>query len=442
MSADGRTGWWIGVLALLAPLAQGQEQAQPQGQPQDQQQGQQQGQPQGQPGKVAPAGLEDRLQHLEEQQSDDYLDLADRVDQLEEELAEARAESHKAPPQSLGVFNPGITVFGNFLVRSDDRKVFVDDDPTEGRVDDRASLREVEVDFRAPIDPWADGVVITTFEAETPGDFQAGIEEGYVVLKKLPGMNSAPGGLKLKLGRFRPSFGRLNVVHLHDLPQVTYSDALGEFLGPEGYIADGASGEFFLPSPSEADSIQATVAVLNGGGLPADPNADASQIALSGRVKWFRDVAAGHDVEAGLSTRVSDTDHQLYGADLTYRWKPFLAGEWRSFLVGLEAFLANNREAGLARNPAGLDAWTQYQFNRNWYAGLRLDWTQAVSDSDLETWTAGAFVTYYTTEFLRLRLGYEHAESDVPLLDGRNTGFFELNFVFGSHPVEPYWVNR
>jgi hypothetical protein len=60
----------------------------------------------------------------------------------------------------------------------------------------------------------------------------------------------------------------------------------------------------------------------------------------------------------------------------------------------------------------------------------------------LETDTYAAFLTYYTTEFLRLRLGYEHTKSDVAEMDGLDTGWLELNFVFGSHPVEPYWVNR
>ena len=54
----------------------------------------------------------------------------------------------------------------------------------------------------------------------------------------------------------------------------------------------------------------------------------------------------------------------------------------------------------------------------------------------------GAFHTYSTTEFLRFRLGFEHTESDVASLDGLSSGFLELNFVYGSHPSEPCWVNR
>ena len=47
-----------------------------------------------------------------------------------------------------------------------------------------------------------------------------------------------------------------------------------------------------------------------------------------------------------------------------------------------------------------------------------------------------------TSEFLRFRLGYEHTDSDIATLDGLDSFFLELAFVFGAHPIDPYWVNR
>src|SRR5262249_24464826 len=150
-----------------------------------------------------------------------------------------------------------------FLGRWDDQPVFLNDDPAGERIDDRWNLREAEIDFRAAIDTWADGVVIASFESDTPGETTTGIEEGYLVLKKLPLLDSAPGGLKVKLGRFRAEFGRFNYVHLHDLPQPTYPRALTTYLGSDGLIADGISGQFFLPSPSDKASIECTLQILD-----------------------------------------------------------------------------------------------------------------------------------------------------------------------------------
>ena len=224
--------------------------------------------------------------------------------------------------------------------------------------------------------------------------------------------------------------------------ETSYPRALQNLLGPEGFIADGFSGQFFLPSPSDKDSLDATVQVIDGGNIAVDPNADASDIALLGHVKWFRDLAPGSDFEVGLSSWMADSGQALYGFDATYHWKPAVAGEWNSFLIGTEFFQGALDEPGLADHPHGFDVWTQYQLSRNVYAGLRFDWTQELSDEEEVTQTTGAFLTCYTTEFLRFRLGAEHTESELDHLDGLNSVFLELNFIYGSHPSEPYWVNR
>src|SRR5262245_45942797 len=368
-------------------------------------------------------------------------DLSFRVETLEDELAKERA-SRSTAPQSASVFNPAITVFGNFLGRLDDQPVFLEDDPTMERVDDRWNLREVEVDFRAAIDPWADGVVLAAFESDAPGESTTGIEEGYLTMKKLPFLDAAPGGLKLKLGRFRPEFGRFNYVHLHDLPQPTYPRALTTFLGDEGLIQDGISGQFFLPSPGESSSLEATIQLLNGGGLPLAEDVDARSAATLAHLKWFQDLSDTTNVELGVSGYEVDTEHQLAGLDATYKWKPLTGGEWRSFLIGGEFFASFLDDPALGDDPHSAYVWSQYQFDKNLYLGVRYDWAELLTDASQSTDVLGAYLTYYTTEFLRFRLALEHTESDDPVLDGLNSAALEVNMVFGSHPVEPYWVNR
>lgn len=393
------------------------------------------------PPKVTIEDLRKRLDALEQAHADEVDDLNFEIEGLEKQIADLQARG-RSTPQRSNVFNPGITVFGNFLGRADDMPVYLEDDPTGERVDDQLNLREVEIDLRAAIDPWADGVVIATYESEVAGDTSASIEEGYVTLKKLPYLDTAPAGLKLKVGRFRGEFGRFNYVHLHDLPQPSYPRSLDTFLGGEGYIQDGISGQFFLPSPSETQTLEATVQVLDGGTIPVAEDQARSELAVLGHVKWFADLGKGKNVELGVSGWQSDSDHRLYGCDATYKWKPYASGEWSSFLIGGELYQADLDDPALDDSPTGFYLWSQYQFNRSVYLGVRYDRSEELADASLVTDTYGAYLTYYTTEFLRLRFGLEHAESDVSVLDGRNTALFELNFVFGSHPVEPYWVNR
>lgn len=396
------------------------------------------------PGEDVPAALADlrrRLELLEAQQAEQVDDLQFEIEGLHEELARVDARG-RTTTQRANVFNPSITVFGNFIARSDDRAVHIDNDPGEERIDDQFNLREVEVDFRAAIDPWADGVLILSYESEVPGESSGAIEEGYVTLKKLPLLDSAPAGLKLQAGRFRTAFGRFNQIHLHDLPQSSYPNSLNTFLGPEGSTGDGFSGQFFLPSPAETQTLESTVAVINGGGTPITGGQSRSNLSVLARIKWFADLGRGKNVELGLSGLQSDTDHRLLGADATFKWRPHTSGSWHSFLLGGEVFQAQQNDPGLADDPLGFYLWSQYQFNRNTYLGVRYDRTEDLADSSVVTHNYGTYLTYYTTEFLRMRLGVEHTESDLALLDGLDTVLLELNFIFGSHPVEPYWVNR
>jgi hypothetical protein len=249
---------------------------------------------------VTPQELARRIEELERRQKVELLDLQDQIDALEEELEKAR-KAATPPQQGVNAFNPQITVFGNFLARTDDQPVYLEGDPTADRIDDTMSLRGAELDFRAAIDPWADGVLILSSEAELPGEFETGVEEGYFTLKKVPLLDAAPGGLKLKVGRFRPAFGRFNKIHLHDLPSVHYPNSFATFLGEEGYIQDGFSGQFFLPSPSNSSTLEGTLELLGGGDLPLAEDARASELAGLAHVGWFNELADAHSLDLGAS---------------------------------------------------------------------------------------------------------------------------------------------
>ena len=388
---------------------------------------------------------DNRIRELEEQYMADKKAFEERIDFLEEELFESL--DVKPPPSTIkpNLFNPQMTAFGDFLARADDQPV--KNDAGEA-IDDRFNLREVELDLRSSIDPWADGVVIAAFDSETPGQYEALIEEGYVTIKKLPLLNSAPWGLKLRAGRFRPAFGRFNQIHQHDLPQVDYPLPLRFFLGEEGLVQNGVSGRFFLPLPWDRTVVEADMSVLNGGGLPVGNGTRADNLAFLGHVKWFTDLMAGHDIEFGASSYLGRTsaagepDSRLYGLDFTYKWKPSVGGEWRSFLLGGEFFLLDaGNMAGSNGDPLGYYAWSQVQLNRQIYLGGRYGRVNHVDES-VESRSVSAYATYYTTEFLRFRGGYQHTTSDRDTMGGLDTVFLEINFVYGSHPVEPYWVNR
>ena len=92
--------------------------------------------------------------------------------------------------------------------------------------------------------------------------------------------------------------------------------------------------------------------------------------------------------------------------------------------------------------PFGISLFSQWQFNQRTYAGLRWDRTTTLFNPGLKRTSLTPYLSYYFSEFLRARLSYEHRWSDLFTENSRNTGLFELNWVFGSHPPEPFWVNK
>ena len=355
-----------------------------------------------------------------------------------------------APPQvSYNSLNPAISVVANFLARGDSRKVFIDDST---RVDNRFNLRETELDLRVPVDPFADAVLIMSLESETPGEFEVGVEEGYVNIKKLPFMES-PLGLKFQVGRFRPAFGKFNLLHTHDLPTSFRSLPTQEFLGEEGFIQQGVSADFFVPSPwSLNTSLNARLQVLSGGDIAVSPES-RNKLAYVGNLHWFQTLGDAHTAEVGWSSywHPGNDDGpiaRLHALDFSYRWKPLRQGQWRSYLLGGE-FMFSDRpsvgraaDSGSANRPFGATVFTQWQLDRRKYVGVRADYTKSLADPDLQRRSLTPYLSYYFSEFLRLRLNYEHRWSDFLDEDGRNSVFVELNWIFGAHPPEPFWVNR
>ncbi len=401
----------------------------------------------------APPTLEARVKALEVDLKDaqgETADLRSEVGDLKAKLAAAK------PPTSPSVFNPAITAFLNGAVRTDDRKVLA---ASGARIDDRPFLRTAEVDFRAAADPYADAVAILAIEDEAGEGFAADLEEGYVIVKQIPVLDKAPLGLKLKLGRYRAPIGNVNRLHMHDLPWTTRPLAISRLLGSEngeffeaGYNPVGVDAEFFLPTIVKGVVQEVNLDVVDGGNIAI---ADAETVrrhrpAYLGHYNLFFTVGDDHDISLGASGYYDEEkSHRawLVGGDFLYKWKPAKAGEFKSFVLGGEVLYANRRFAlddmtEVKAKPLAWFGFAQYQLSWHVYAGARYDYAEDIDDPSIATKVAAGYLSYYTSEFLRFRAGYEHRWSDNPADDGVDSVFAEINVVFGSHPTEPYWVNR
>lgn len=394
---------------------------------------------------------EKRIHALEEQVEQLQLQLIKVTPETTENIAQAPTPAptpEKTVQTTAGALNPAIAVVGNFLGRIDDNRIY-----HEGtRIDNKLNLREAEIDMRVPIDPFADGVLITSLESEVPGQFTVSIEEGYFTLKKLPFLDQPPLGLKFKVGHFRPAFGKYNILHTHDLPQSFRPLPIKTFLGEEGFTQNGISANFFIPTPWDANaSLDATIEVLNGGNIAISPY-NSSRMSYLGHLRYFRTIKDTNNLEIGWSSyiRPSGVDLErvnLQGLDIMYRWKPLRLGEYKSFLLGGELFFSPREypqytylfEKG---KPKGGTVFSQWQFNKRLYSGARWDRTTFVDYPKTYINSITPYFSYYLSEFLRFRVNYEHSWGELGNNNPANSLFFEFNWIFGSHPPEPYWVNK
>ena len=399
-----------------------------------------------------PASLEARLKAL----AADLEDVKDENTDLKSELADLKARvAASKPPTSLNALNPQITAFLNGAMRIDDHEVLT---PKGVAIDDRPFLRTAEFDFRAAVDPYADAVAILSLEDQAGEGFSADAEEAYVVVKRLPVFESAPLGLKLKLGKFRAPIGAGNRIHMHDLPWTTRPLPISRLLGTEngeffesGYNPIGAEAEVILPTIIDGAVMELTGDVVDGGGI-AIADGQHDHPGFIGHYNLFFTLADTHDFNLGASGYYQGGEQRagLWAVDALYKWKPLAGGEFHSVVLGGELFGADRKFTQVAV-PAPIEvrtkplAWygfAQVQLDWHTYLGARYDYAQDITNDQLSTKVAAGYLSYYTSEFLRFRAGYEHRWSDIATQDGVNSFIAEVNVVFGSHPTEPYWVNR
>lgn len=385
---------------------------------------------------------------------EDFERLEELVDKQLMELRNSLASLSRSTAPTI--LNPRLTTFINFAARKDNKTVF--DETGAIQINNRPFLRTVEMELNAPVDPYADAVTILSVEDEAGTGFAIDAEEAYVNIKRLPILEAAPLGIKLKIGKFRAPFGINNTIHMHDLPWTTRPLPIVKYLGTEhgeffesGFNTVGAEGDFFIPSFIPTTTLEMRFAVMRSGEIGLAQGITGTQPALVGRLGLSKDWNNEHLLLVGVSGyNESGTNvTQLLGADVTYKWAPAEQRESHSFVAGGEVFVGNHSllsATGVRQTnrPYGWFGYAQYQLSYWTYLGVRYDWLQEPSNTSLITKALAGYISYYTTEFLRFRFGVENKQSDI-LTSGLNnvtSVIVDVNVVFGSHPVEPYWVNK
>ncbi|MGH9868262.1 MAG: hypothetical protein ACREAA_08880 [Candidatus Polarisedimenticolia bacterium] len=361
-----------------------------------------------------------------------------------------------APRSGSNIFNPNISavfqlIGATSLGQETDEEGF--------------SLTEGEVALQAVVDPYARMDMFLSFTAEG----EAAIEEGTVTTTSLP------AGLQLKGGRFKSDLGKWNRLHPHQFFTVDRPDVLVANFGDESLTSDGLSmswlvpgtASVFLESTTEVGNPVNDISFNSEGNDPILLEHLASVFTLTsnatlgvGGTAIFGNTGPTEGLlqaieEAdlvGIVVPRDNLDEQMYGVDMTFKWKPLQRNVHRSALLQAEAIFSR-REVDVLEGTelveATSDTWGgyaygEYQFARRWRGGIRWDWTEFPGVEGAIQRAVSGVLRIIPTEFQEFRVQYTftgHNTDAAALFDDQDDEhqiFFEWIPAIGAHGAHPY----
>jgi hypothetical protein len=335
------------------------------------------------------------------------------------------------------------------------------------------NARNIELALDGAVDPYFEGFANIVFKLDNDNETAVEVEEAFMQTTSLP------FNLQLKGGQFFAAFGRLNPVHPHawdfaDAPLVS-----GRILGPDGLRGVGAQISWTLPLPWYSQLIFAGQNGRGGTGFsfrnPGDDGIFFGRMTTDREARGLRDfvwiprwensvdlsptqvVLAGVSGAFGSNETGANSRTQIYGADLFYKWKsshaeggfPFVKWQTEAMYRRFEAGRGVDQSFPVAEtfHDWGMYSQVLWGFKKGWVAGIRGDYlhmtdSQFTDDDERQTRSRiSANLTWYPTEFSKLRLQYNHdfLEENFFLSEREvDSVFLQFEFILGAHGAHKF----
>lgn len=335
------------------------------------------------------------------------------------------------------------------------------------------NARNIELALDGAVDPFFEAFANIVFKLDSHNETSVEVEEAFAQT------TSMPLGLQVKAGQFFAPFGRINPMHPHTWDFADASLVHGRLLGADGLRGIGTQVSWVLPTRWYS---QLMLAVQNGeGGTAASfrntgengtqfgrPTIDrqlnrVSDFAFIPRLEMSFDLSPTRTLLVGASAAFGPNDTgvnartQIYGVDAFYKWKPAKSeGGWPYVKWQTEAMLRRvSARRGLNDSfPTSetLTDWGMYSqvvwgFSKGWAAGLRGDYLHmqdspfTMEDTRQSRWRISTNLTWYPSEFSKLRLQYNHdflqSSSFLPRRD-EDSVFLQFEFALGAHGAHKF----
>ncbi|MGH9668795.1 MAG: hypothetical protein ACRD3A_01610 [Terriglobales bacterium] len=325
-------------------------------------------------------------------------------------------------PANAKLLNPDISMIGDFIATAGGNPF----NPGPA-----LEFHEAELGVQAVIDPYAKGDFFLSF-----GEEGVELEEGYITFTGLP------KGFVARVGKMRSAFGVVNTLHNHTLPWIDRPLVTENLVGGEDGINDaGFSINRILPAP-KGIFLEATGQVFRGDSADVFQSHQRSDLSYVGRLRGYKDLTEATNLDIGLSYARGHNDvgtnflTQLFGTDVTLRWKPLRRAVYHSFLWRSEFVWSERQQLPTTQRAFGFYSAADYRLNRRWTVGGRFDRSDRARKENLTDNGFSAVLTYWPSEFSQIRTQYRFTRFG----EGKDANELKVQLLFslGAHGAHPF----
>ena len=381
--------------------------------------------------------------------SDEEASVDEKIAELERDVGSSAGDGG-SQNQGPTAMNPEISVV------LDAGAAWQENDPTlVGGPDPKSFgpfLQSVELAFRADVDPYF------TFESHLVATL-SGLKVGEAYGTTL----ALPAGFQARFGKFKTRFGRVNPLHLHAWHFTALPLVNGKFLGPAGLNGIGAELSQLLPLPWYVEwvvSVQDLSSPAAGHAFLRDPAGLKGPLDLvaSARLEQFFDLSTDWDFLLGLNASFGRNDSaglkrrdefrtDIYGTDLFFKYKPVERGGRSQLGWQTEGMLRNRQTPRGTLTDLGAYSYVYWGPSRNWEIGARYEYVTGPLEANRdylhpewpdERQRAGAALTFFPSNFSRLRLEYMTGDFDAGLEQLDHTVILQAQLVTGAHGAHTF----
>ena len=293
-----------------------------------------------------------------------------------------------------------------------------------------------ELALHSTVDPYFDAFAI--FHIAEDG---LEVEEAFVTTRALP------YGLKVKAGKFKSAFGRINEKHQHSWLFEEQPIIYKSLFGPDGISDAGVQLQWVAPTDTY---VMMGVDAMQGRNERSFGNLEQNNLYV-GYIKTSLDITEDLSLLAGVSLAHGQTDvaknSDVYGVDLTMRDQ---LGSYSS-LIWQSEYLQRNRDQDTTAKTdkqAGLYSQFVYQYNNNYSGGVMYDRITknetdlsayaGIDTNNLDRYTAMLEYKPFPMSRLRLEASYDRTKVIDGARENVKTVMLTLNIAAGAHGAHSY----